>query len=109
MGVARHGWKQSLPLVVLLTASLFLSEAQFAVARTGACNYDETATSEDGSCEYESCALVARTTRLATTTLRAIIDDGSCCFDNCVSINMSDSFGDGWNGAIYTLTDCERN
>lgn len=27
------------------------------------------------------------------------------CTDNCVTIDMTDSFGDGWNGATYTITD----
>ena len=71
---------------------------------TGACNYDETATDEDGSCEYESCAGCTDNTA-CNYDAAAILDDGSCCFDNCVTVNMSDSFGDGWNDAIYTLTD----
>ena len=35
-------------------------------------------------------------------------DDGSCwylCLENSVDLNMYDSFGDGWNGATYTITD----
>ena len=32
-------------------------------------------------------------------------DDGSCCYDNCVAITLSDSFGDGWDGATMTITD----
>jgi len=35
----------------------------------------------------------------------AACDDGSCCFDpNCITIEMFDSFGDGWNGATYDIT-----
>ena len=70
----------------------------------GACNYDETATDDDGSCEFESCAGCTDSTA-CNYDADALIEDGSCCFDNCVSVNMSDSFGDGWNGAAYTLTD----
>jgi hypothetical protein len=33
----------------------------------------------------------------------ATLDDGSCCTDFCVEIGMLDSFGDGWNGAIYSV------
>lgn len=40
-----------------------------------ACNYDETAVNDDGSCEYN------------------------------VVLDMTDDFGDGWNGATYTITD----
>jgi len=32
-------------------------------------------------------------------------DNGTCCYANCATINMTDSFGDGWNGATYTVTD----
>ena len=71
---------------------------------TGACNYDETATDEDGSCEYESCAGCTDNTA-CNYDAAAIVDNGSCCYDNCVSVNMNDSFGDGWNGAVYILTD----
>jgi len=34
----------------------------------------------------------------------ALCDDGSCCYDLCVDLNMTDSFGDGWNNATMTLT-----
>jgi len=45
-----------------------------------ASNYDSTATYDDGSCSYP-------------------------CLDNLVDMNMYDSWGDGWNGATYTITD----
>ena len=37
----------------------------------------------------------------------ACVDDGSCilfCFDNCFRIEMTDSYGDGWNGATWSLS-----
>jgi hypothetical protein len=70
----------------------------------GACNFDSLADTEDGSCEYLTCAGCIDTTA-CNVTPGATIDDGSCCFDNCVSIQMSDSFGDGWNGATYEVFD----
>ena len=35
------------------------------------------------------------------------MDDGSCagCTGNSVAIEMFDSFGDGWNGNTYGITD----
>ena len=69
----------------------------------GACNYDETATDEDGSCEYETCAGCTDNTA-CNYDAAATIEDDSCCYDNCVTINMNDSFGDGWNGAVYELS-----
>ena len=44
-----------------------------------ASNYDASATQDDGSCTYP-------------------------CLDNEITFNMYDSFGDGWNGATYTIT-----
>ena len=45
-----------------------------------ASNYDPAATQDDGSCVYP-------------------------CLDNEVAINMYDSWGDGWNGGTYSITD----
>ncbi|MBM55703.1 MAG: hypothetical protein CMB32_03995 [Euryarchaeota archaeon] len=69
----------------------------------GACNYDETATDDDGSCEYETCAGCTDASSCSYDET-ALIDDGTCCYSNCVDIQMFDSFGDGWNGASYVLT-----
>ena len=69
----------------------------------GACNYDEAATSDDGSCEYESCGGCTDDTA-CNYDGAALIDDGSCCYDNCVTVNLADQFSDGWDGAIYTIT-----
>ena len=49
----------------------------------GACNYDETATDEDGSCEYETCAGCTDAASCSYDEA-ATIDDGSCCYSNCV-------------------------
>jgi hypothetical protein len=34
----------------------------------------------------------------------ALCDDGSCCYENCVDLIVTDSYGDGWNYATMTLT-----
>jgi hypothetical protein len=47
---------------------------------TLALNYDPVADTDDGSCAYP-------------------------CTENEIAFNMYDSFGDGWNGATYTVTD----
>ena len=86
--------------------SLTLGAAVCGCTDSGACNYDETATSDDGSCDYDSCG-GCTDTGACNFDFTAIIDDGSCCYDNCVTVNMNDSFGDGWNGAIYTLTNVD--
>jgi hypothetical protein len=69
---------------------------------SGACNFDPAATDEDGSCEYVSCAGCTDPTA-CNFDATATIEDGSCCFDNCATFIMNDSFGDGWNGAIYEI------
>ena len=35
----------------------------------------------------------------------AICDDGSCCFENCLTIEMTDSSSDGWTGSIWEVVD----
>jgi hypothetical protein len=47
---------------------------------TASVDYDPAATQDDGSCTYP-------------------------CLDNEITFNMYDSWGDGWNGATYTVTD----
>jgi hypothetical protein len=44
-----------------------------------ACNYDPDACTESGSCEY--------------------------CNANCVNVTLFDSYGDGWNGATWSIMD----
>lgn len=36
-------------------------------------------------------------------------DDGSCCFSNCLTITMFDSFGDGWNNNLWEIFDPATN
>ena len=40
------------------------------------------------------------------TTIHAIVDDGSCTYasSTSVTLTMYDSFGDGWNGNTFVLT-----
>ena len=42
----------------------------------GACNYDATAT----------------------------IEDGSCCFENCLTVDLTDSGNNGWGDVTYSIT-----
>jgi len=59
-----------------------------------ACNYDETATADDGSCEFSSCVILGCTYLYALNYAEeATDDDGTCIFGNteggCASdINM---------------------
>jgi hypothetical protein len=73
-----------------------------------ACNYDEAATTENGTCEYETCA-GCTDTEACDYDPTATIEDGSCCYGSCVTITMNDSFGDGWTGCYILITDLEGN
>jgi len=72
---------------------------------SGACNYDGTATADDGSCEFDSCAGCTDPTSCSYDPVNpaTVSLAGACCYSNCVSIEMTDSWGDGWIGS-YTLS-----
>ena len=67
-----------------------------------AANYDAAADTDDGSCDYLGCTNPTATNYDATAT----IDDGSCTF-GCtldeVTLVLTDSYGDGWNGNSLTI------
>ena len=82
--------------------------------RSAADNYNELATEDDGSCEYT----VLGCTDITACNYNADAgqDDGSCsyadtgfdCDGNClegttVTIVLTDSYGDGWNGNSLTV------
>lgn len=68
-----------------------------------ACNYDPAATDDNGSCEFDSCVGCMDATACNYDDTALI--EGTCCYDNCVTLSMNDSFGDGWNGNVATIVD----
>jgi hypothetical protein len=74
-----------------------------------ACNFNAAATSDDGSCEFESCAGCTDATACNFDATATINDATQCCFDNCVTLIMNDQFGDGWNGATAVISDGNGN
>ena len=67
-------------------------------------NFNSAATQDDGSCIFSGCTDPTASNYDANAT----VDDGSCtypCTDNAIDMVMFDSWGDGWNGATYTVTD----
>jgi len=92
-----------------------------------ACNYDPTATDDDGTCEFDTCAGCLDSSAcnyLANATIIEICtypgctdnvacnyspsagcDDDNCCYGNCGSLWMFDSYGDGWNGSTLKISD----
>lgn len=70
----------------------------------GACNYAATADINDGSCDY-SC-VGCTDSAAANYDPEATIDFGCIYCDPgtfILTVDMSDSFGDGWNGAQYGI------
>ena len=74
-----------------------------------ACNYDAAATSDDGSCEFTTCAGCTDVTACNYDADATINDPVQCCFENCVTLIMNDTFGDGWNGATASILDASGN
>jgi hypothetical protein len=76
-----------------------------------ACNFDGVAPDwvENGTCEYITCAGCTDPENCFYDGPEFTIDDGSCCTDNCITIQMYDSWGDGWNGNTLTIKDLEGN
>lgn len=73
-----------------------------------ACNYDADATTDNGTCEYVTCA-GCTDPEACDYDETATIEDGSCCYGTCLTITMQDSFGDGWTGCDIVITDLDGN
>ena len=85
-----------------------------------ACNYDAEATIEDGSCidgtgitvtvgggDWDSeigWSLFSGDQEFASGGAGSIT---ACVPEGCFTFAMTDSYGDGWNGAVYTLSDAD--
>lgn len=67
-----------------------------------ACNYNITATCNDGSCDYISCYGCTNASACNFNEL-AIYDDGSCCTENCLTLELIDYVGDGWDDGVYVI------
>ena len=87
-----------------------------------ACNYDPNATIEDGSCIPGTGITIAVGGGTWDSEIGWSLDlNGevyasggagtvtACLPEGCFTFSMTDSYGDGWNGAIYTLTDAGGN
>jgi len=69
-----------------------------------ACNYDPAADSDNGTCEYATCAGCTDATA-CNYDPDATIEDGTCNYAVPVTIDMQDSDGDGWNGNQLVISD----
>lgn len=61
--------------------------------------------STDGVNVGQNCTLGCMDTTACNYDSSASIDSGDCCFANCLSLDLNDSYGDGWNGAFYDIID----
>ena len=79
----------------------------FGCTDAGACNYDMSAAFEDGTCDF-SC-VGCMDSAAANFDPNATIESGLCVYCDpgtfVLTLNMSDSFGDGWGGAVYYVYD----
>ena len=69
-----------------------------------ACNYNPSATCDNGSCDYITC-YGCTNSEACNFNASAAFDDGSCCLINCVDLIMVDYVGDGWNNGFYEIRD----
>ena len=87
------------------TGSISFSYEEYVYGCTDpvALNYNENATADDGSCEY---ILGCTDPNYSNYDPDATQDDGTCICDGTeLAMTMYDSYGDGWNGNTYALTD----
>ena len=87
-----------------------------------ACNFDSTATVDDGSCEFMSCCTdnvvtvtcnggswQAEVSWTMTNSSGVVVASEALhsleisVYQNCYVIDMADSFGDGWNGNVLDV------
>jgi len=61
-----------------------------------ACNYELEATYDDGSCESESCSGCTDMSACNYNSIALVSDPDACCYQNCLDVQMFDSYGDGW-------------
>ncbi len=87
------------------TFSFTIGAGECGCTDTGACNFNANATTDDGSCEFTTCAGCADNTACNYDATATINDPTQCCFENCIGMLLNDSFGDGWNGATATIID----
>lgn len=71
-----------------------------------ACNYDASATCNDGTCDYVSC-YGCTDSQACNFNALAVFDDGSCCTENCLTLELIDYVGDGWDDGMYTIENLE--
>ena len=85
-----------------------------------ACNYNPDATFEDGSCiegtgititvgggAWDSEIGWSLDLNGASVASGGAGTSIACVAEGCFTFAMTDSYGDGWNGAIYTLSDAD--
>ena len=69
-------------------------------------NWWSLANNDDGSCEYYGCMDPAADNYDSGATMDP---NNICCYDNWLYVEMFDSWGDGWNGSVMTITDLFGN
>ncbi|MFZ4785280.1 MAG: T9SS type A sorting domain-containing protein [Flavobacteriales bacterium] len=113
-------------LVIGILTSLFAFSESTSMAGgcqdPQACNYNVSATFDDGSCCYDNCVIVSITPSSYSSELGyQLVDDlgnvflfiganGAnqshqlCLPEGCYNFIQLDTYGDGWNGAAFTIS-----
>lgn len=75
------------------------ADVQSGCMDVNACNYDATATIDDGSCaEFDECGECG-----GNGPTPGYDCEGNCISGELLTITMSDSYGDGWNGNTLNI------
>jgi hypothetical protein len=89
-----------------------------------ACNFNANATVDNGSCCFSTCGEIDVTAGLYPGEISYQLVNGSnttlfsgngassgfaCLAAGCYQFRMADSFGDGWNSAVYSIVDQSNN
>jgi hypothetical protein len=78
---------------------IWAADIQSGCTNIFACNYNSSASVDDGSCsEFDACGVCG-----GNGTLPGFDCDGNCSSGENLVIDMIDSYGDGWNGNILII------
>lgn len=78
---------------------VWAADVQSGCMDVNACNYDAMATIDDGSCEeFDECGECG-----GNGPIPGYDCDGNCLSGEILTISMTDSYGDGWNGNTLSV------
>ena len=83
--------------------SNYESGGEYGCTDITACNYNETAVYDNGTCNFtDECGICG-----GNGSNPGFDCDGNCLSNGTLIVDMTDSYGDGWNGNILTINGAE--